>query len=60
MLYRYYSDPHFQRLTGLPPEGATLRFMWHWHVITRRRPSQITGTLACCISATLQREHLRS
>ncbi|PTA89141.1 hypothetical protein CWM66_18730 [Kosakonia sp. H7A] len=41
-----------------PPEGATLRLMWHWHVITRRRPSQITGTLAVVIMTTVSRENV--
>lgn len=42
-------DPHFQRLTGLPPEGTTLRCAWFWRVTTLKRPSQVTRTLACCI-----------
>ncbi|ECC3308677.1 hypothetical protein XS17_03450 [Salmonella enterica subsp. enterica] len=36
-----------------PPEGATLRLMWHWHVITRKRSSQITGTLAVVGTTTI-------
>ncbi|HGU0773273.1 TPA: hypothetical protein ACM6Z1_005894, partial [Raoultella ornithinolytica] len=36
-----------------PPEGATLRLMWHWHVITRRRLSQITQALAVVGTTTI-------
>ncbi|ECC3312157.1 hypothetical protein XS17_21735 [Salmonella enterica subsp. enterica] len=36
-----------------PPEGATLRLMWHWHVITRRRLSQITQALAVVMMTTV-------
>ncbi|ECF8076050.1 hypothetical protein CWU58_23690 [Salmonella enterica] len=62
---KLHCDSRFQRLKGCTvrrrhlsgysgigvqsPEGASLRLPKHWCAITRRRSSQITGTLVRCI-----------
>jgi len=46
----------FQRLTGFDRSKApSLRSWWHWQVITRRRSSQITGTLAVVMTTTVSK-----
>ncbi|ECI0840247.1 hypothetical protein AU892_24190 [Salmonella enterica subsp. diarizonae] len=63
---KLHCDSRFQRLKGCTvrrrhlsgyggivvrlPEGVSLKPLKHWCAITRRRSSQITGTLVRCIS----------